>query len=45
MGVGDGMEVVPLITDVAVFLELPVGCIPKRRRAAFKVASRVPADS
>jgi hypothetical protein len=44
-GLGDGMDAVPLITGAAESLESP-GCrSPKRRRAAFKVASRVPADS
>ena len=39
------MEAVPLITGAAVSLEFTIGCNPSRRRAAFKVASRVPADS
>ena len=43
-GLGDGIEAVPLIVGVVVSLELLVGCSPKRRRAAFKVASRVPVD-
>lgn len=40
----DGIEV-PLITGTAVSLELLLGCSPKRRSAAFKVASRVPVGS
>ena len=44
-GLGDGIEAVPLIVGAAVSLELLKCCSPKRRRAAFKVASRVPADS
>lgn len=44
-GLGDGIEVVPLIMDTGLSLGLPTGCSPKRRRAAFKVASRAPADS
>lgn len=43
-GLGEEMEVVPLIPGAAVSL-LPTGCSPKRRRAAFKVASRVPVYS
>jgi hypothetical protein len=43
-GPGDGIEADPLIAGAAASLELPVGCGPNRRRAAFKVASRVPAD-
>ena len=41
---GDEIEVVPLITGAVASLELLAGCSPKRRRVAFKVASRVPAD-
>jgi len=44
-GLTDGMEAVPLITGVAVSLELLPGCSPNRRSAAFKVASRVPVGS
>ena len=44
-GLGDGMELAPLTTGVAVSLGLPTGCSPRRRRAAFKVASRVLTDS
>jgi hypothetical protein len=44
-GLGDGMEVVPLITGTVVSLEFPTGCNPKRRSAAFEVASRAPEDS
>lgn len=44
-GLGDGMEVVPLITGTAASLRLPPGCSPKRRRAAFNVASRAPVAS
>ena len=44
-GLGGGMEVVPLMADVAVSLKLPPGCSAKRRRAAFKAASRVSAGS
>lgn len=43
-GLGDGIEAVPLVPGAVVSLELFAGCSPKRRRAAFKVASRVPAD-
>lgn len=39
------MGVVPLTACVAESLELLVGCIPKRRRAALKVAWRVPVAS
>ena len=44
-GLGDGIEAVPLIAGAAVCLKVLTGCSPKRRRAAFSVASRVPADS
>ena len=44
-GLIGGTEVVPLVIGVAVSLGLLPGCSPKRRRAAFKVASRAPADS
>ena len=44
MRLGDGIEVVPLIAGAVISLELLTDCSPKRRRAAFKVASRVPAD-
>jgi len=40
-GLGGGMEAVPLIAPAVVSL---TGCSPKRRRAAFKVASRVAVD-
>ena len=43
-GPGDGVGVVPFIVGVTVSLEPLAGCSPKRRRAAFKVASRVPVD-
>lgn len=44
-GLGEGMEVVPFIGSAEASLGFPLGCSPKRRRAAFKAASRVPADS
>jgi len=44
-GFGGGIEAVPLIVGVALSLELLPGCSPKRRRAAFKVASRGPVNS
>ena len=44
-GLTDGIEAVPLITGATVSLELLPGCNPKRRSAAFKVASRVPVGS
>lgn len=44
-GLTDGTEAVPLLTGVTVSLELLPGCSPKRRSAAFKVASRVPVGS
>ena len=44
MGLGDEIVAVPLIPGATISLELPADCSPKRRRAAFKVASRVPAD-
>ena len=44
-GLGDGMEAVPLTAGAAVSLRLPTGWSPKRRRAAFRVASRVPGGS
>lgn len=44
-GLGDGMEVVPLTAIPAVSLRLPTGWSPKRRRAAFRVASRGPGGS
>ena len=40
-----GIKEVPLIGGVAVSPKLLPGCSPKRRRAAFKVASRVLVDS
>jgi len=43
-GLTDEIEA-PLITGTAVSLELLLGCNPKRRSAAFKVASRVPVGS
>ena len=43
-GPGDGIGAVPFIVGAAVSLELLAGCSPKRRRAAFRVASRVPVD-
>jgi len=42
-GLTDGIEAVPLITGASV--SLVPGCSPKRRSAAFKVASRVPVGS
>ena len=44
-GVGDGTEAVPLITGVVPSRVTLAGCSPNRRRVAFNVASRVPADS
>ena len=44
-GLIDGIEAVPLMVGAAGSLRLLLGCNPKRRRAAFKVASRVAVDS
>lgn len=44
-GLIDGIGAVPLTVGNARSLGLLLGCSPKRRSAAFKVASRVPVDS
>lgn len=43
-GLGDGIGAVPLIGGATASLKSLAGCSPKRRRAALKVASRVPVD-